>query len=457
MRESRMRPMLKWIVFIAALAASLTAASSSPALAGDRVVTLREALQCSLKDNPEIRAFREAVLGQRENIGIARSLLLPKLNFEERFMRTNNPTYAFMAKLNEQRFSQADFAISSLNSPSAVSDFQTSFSFEQPLFAPKAYIALDMAEKEVGAKGNDFERKKEEVAFRVFKTFLGVQTAKAYVGVAEKAVEDAKEHYRIAESRYDNSLGLYSDVLRARVALSSSEESLVSAQKDLEVAKRALGLMLGLTESVDVTPDRPSFQVEDIDHYYGEALSRKDLLSLEEHHKNAENALRMANAGYLPSVGLGGTYQLNDHRGPLRGEGDSWQLVAFLRWDIFDGAKREHEREKAKHKIAESAEYLDGLKKELRYKVYAAYLGVDESKKGLELARAALKSAQEGSRLVLKRYENSLSTIVDLLDVQTSLDAARADVVRKEGSYLTAIANLGFQSGTLLRQLGVED
>lgn len=457
MKKPGVSTMLKRIVFIAAVASFFTAGFFSPALAGDKVVTLKEAIQFSLKDNPEIRAFRESVLGQRENIGIARSLLLPKLNFEERFMRTNNPTYAFMAKLNEQRFSQADFDISSLNSPSPVSDFQTSFSFEQPLFAPKAYIALDMAKKESGAKDKDFERRKEDVAFRVFKTYLVVQTAKAYVGVAEKGVEDAKEHYRIAERRYDNSLGLYSDVLRAQVALSSSEESLVSAQTNLEVAKRALGLMLGLTESVDVTPERPSFQVKDIDHYYGEALSRKDLLSLEEHHRNAENALRMANAGYLPSVGLGGTYQLNDHRGPFRGEGDSWQLVAFLRWDLFDGAKREHEREKAKHKIAETAEYLDGLKKELRYKVYAAYLGVDESKKGLDLARAALKAAQEGRRLVLKRYENSLSTIVDLLDVQTSLDAARADVVRKEGAYLTAIANLGFQSGTLLRQLGVED
>ncbi|MEJ2695443.1 MAG: TolC family protein [Candidatus Sulfobium sp.] len=449
--------MYRRIVFITVLAVACNAVWFSAATWAEKTLTLTEAVQYSLKDNPGVLAFRESVLAQKEDIGIARSLMLPKLNFEERYMRTNNPTYAFMAKLNQERFSQQDFAISSLNSPSPINDFQTSFSLEQAVFAPKAYIALDMAKKEAAARGDEFDRKKEETAFRVFKTYLGVQTAKAYVGVAEKGVEDAKEHRRIAESRYRNNLGLYSDVLRAQVAMSSAEEKMVSARKNLAVAKRALGLMLGLTESVNVTDERPSFEVRNIDHYYDKSLQRKDLHSLQERYRNARNALKMANAGYLPVVGVGGTYQLNDHRSPFAGEGDSWQLVAFLRWHIFDGTRREHEREKAKHKIAETGEYLDGFRKELRFRVYDAYLGVDESKKGLELAKAALKSAEEGRRLVLKRYENSLSTIVDLLDVQTSLDAARADVVRKEGAYLTAIANLGFQSGTLLHELGVED
>jgi outer membrane protein TolC len=130
--------------------------------------------------------------------------------------------------------------------------------------------------------------------------------------------------------------------------------------------------------------------------------------------------------------------------------------VAFLRWEIFDGTRREHEKRKAIAKIAETGEYLDGLKKQLSFNVYDAYLGVDETKKGLELAKSAYQAAEEGRRLVKVRYENSLSTIVDLLDVQTSLDASRANVIEREGAYLTALANLGFQSGSILKDLGVE-
>ncbi len=443
------------LMMIRAAALLLILLCASAAAAQERVLSLREALISAETGNPELRAFERAVLGQKEDVGIARSFLLPKLFFEERFMRTNNPTYAFMAKLNQARFEQSDFAIPSLDHPPAVNDFQTGLFFEQPLFAPGAYIAVDMAMKEAAAKGEEFVRKKEDVAFRVLKYYLGVQTAKEFVGASEKAVDDAKAHLRIAESRFNAGLGLYSDKLRAEVAVLSAEEKLVSARKNLEVAKRALGLTLGLSESIDVTPERPSFDVKDREYYDRSALSRKDLKSLEARYKNAENSLKLANAGYLPTMGVGGSYQVNSHRSPFGDEGDSWQLTAFLRWQIFDGTKREHERHKAQHAIAETAEHIDGLKKQISFLVYDSYLGVDEAKKGLELAVASVKSAEEGRRLVLARYENSLSTLVDLLDVQMSLDAARAGAAEREGAYLTAIANLGFQSGTLLQDLGL--
>ena len=429
---------------------------ASGAVAQDRVLSLREALVYAGTGNPELRAFERSVLGQKEDVGIARSFLLPKLFFEERFMRTNNPTYAFMAKLNQARFEQSDFEISSLNNPQVINDFQTGLFFEQPLFVPRAYIAVDMATTEAAAKGDEFVRKKEDVAFRVLKYYFGVQTAKEFVGASEKAVDDAKAHLRTAESRFNAGLGLYSDKLRAEVAVLSAEEKLVSARKNLEVAKRALGLTLGLVESIDVTGERPSFDVKDREYYDKAALSRKDLKSLEARYRNAENSLKLANAGYLPVLGFGGSYQLNSHRSPFGDEGDSWQLTAFLRWEIFDGAKREHERHKAQQGIAETAEHIDGLKKQISFMVYDAYLGVDEAKKGLELAAASVKSAEEGRRLVLARYENSLSTMVDLLDVQMNLDAARAGVAEKEGAYLTSIANLGFQSGTILQDLGLQ-
>ncbi len=438
------------------LAAICLFAGASSALAQERVLSLQEALEYSMGGNPELRAGAESLLAQKEEIGIAGSLLLPKLNFEERFMRTNNPVYVFMSKLNEERFTMQDFAIDSLNHPQAVNDFQTALSFEQAVFAPKANIGIDIARREFAAKDDELGRKKEDVAFRVFKAYLGVQTAKSYAGAAEKGVDDAREHQRIAEARFRSNLGLLADTLRAKVALSTAEERLVSAKKNLDVAKRALGLALGLTESIDVAEARPAFEVRPIEYYYDASLSRKDLRSLERKYDNARNMLRMANAGYLPVVGVGGTYQLNDHNRPFGDQGDSWQVGAFLRWELFDGAKREHERQKAKHRIAETDEYLKGFRKELSFNVYEAFLGVEASKKGVDLANAAVESAEEGRRLVRVRYENSLSPMVDLLDAQASLDATRADAIEKESAYLTAIANLGFQSGTILKDLGVE-
>ncbi|MFZ5996559.1 MAG: TolC family protein [Nitrospirota bacterium] len=420
-------------------------------------VTLAEAIKIALERNHEIKAHQHALSAQYQDIGIARSFLLPKVIFEERFLRTNNPTYSFMAKLNQERFTTDDFAIGSLNNPKPLSDFQTSLSFEQLLFAPKANVGLGMAKLEYAAQDNDYRRKREEIAFKVSRTFLMVTTAQEYVKAARQTVEDTKEHLRIAELRYDSGLGLYSDVLRASTAVTEAEQRLVSAQKNLDVAKRALGLLLGMTEAVEAAEETVMVPLMDLSYYNNASLSRNDVRALTARFENTKKSVKLAEAGYLPIVGIGGTYQLNDHRKPIGSEGDSWQLMAFLRWELFDGTKREHERAKAKSQVAETQEHLEGLRDAVSFQVYESYLGVNEAKKNAELSQSALKTAEEGRRLVQVRYESSLSPLIDLLDAQTSLDHARASAVARENEYTTAVLNLSYQSGTILKDLKIEE
>lgn len=434
----------------------LALSQNGPALGADRVLSLKEAVQTALKDNPEIRAFEDSVGAVREDIGIARSNLLPKVTLEERFMRTTNPTYAFSSKLNQERFSQTDFAIDSLNNPSAINDFQTSISVEQPLYVRKANVGMEMAQTEYSAKLKDFSRKKEEVAYNTVKTYLMADTAKEFIKVAEKGVEDAQEHLRLAWLRYDSGLGLYSDVLRASTNLVGAQQRLVSARKNHNIAKRALSLITGLSEPVSTDGGDREFALKDLAYYDNEARSRNDIKSLETRYGNARNGVALARSGYFPMLGIGGSYQLNDHRGPFSNEGDSWQVSAFLRWNIFDGTLSSHETSKARRREAEAAEYLNGLKKAVSFKVYEAYLGVEEAQKNAEYASAGLKTAEEGERLVRVRYENSLSPIVDLLDAQTALYNARANAVMTQNDYRTAVVNLYYESGTILKEPGFE-
>lgn len=424
--------------------------------AGERPLNLKEAIGIALENNNEVRAFRSSLRAQGEDIGIARSSLLPKVTFEERFLRTTNPTYAFMAKLNQQRFEAQDFEISSLNSPNPTNDFQTTFAFEQPLFVKNAYIGLDMAKTEYSAKNEDYKRKKEEVAVRVVEAYLGVVTAGEFVRVREEAVRDAKEHLRIAELRNKAGLGLYSDVLRASTAVTEAEQRLVSARKNLAVAKRALGLLLGRDESAEVVSETPAFPMHGIEYYTAASLSRNDVKSLELRSENAKKDVRLAEAGYFPVVALGGSYQLNDPNKPFGSSGESWSVMAFLRWDLFNGMKREHERSRAKYKVAETEEYLQGLKKAVSFRVYSAYSSVEEARKNLDLSGAALKTAEEGTRLVTVRYEKSLSPLVDLLDAQVSLDSSKAGVVARENEYRMSIATLSYESGTILQDLNID-
>jgi outer membrane protein len=444
-------------VFVILILSFLALMMSEGASAAGESLTLDEAVRMAMKNNHELQAQRNAHAAKGAEIGVARSSLLPKITLEERYLRTASPAYAFMTKLSQQRIEMADFAPESLNHPAAVDDFQTAVMLEQPLFVKKANIGIDISRTEAAASEEALHRKKEEVAFKVVQYYLMAGTAGGYVAVAQRAVEDAQEHQRLAEVRYAAGLGLYSDTLRASTAVAEARQRLVSAEKNLSVAKRALGLIIGSAEAVEVAAETPALPVREIEVLRTQSLARKDVKSLELRTENARNQIKMAEAGYYPMLGVGGTYQWNDHNHPLGGEGDGWQVMAFLRWELFDGAKTKHEKIKAGYQASEAEEYLKGMKKLVSFQVDEAWLTLEEAKKNQELAQEELKTAEEGRRLVKVRYEGALSPMVDLLDAQVSFDRARANRVAKENEYKLAIFNLGYVSGTILQELQMEE
>ena len=424
--------------------------------AADEILSLHEALEKALQDNHQIIAFHNSLASQREDIGIARSSLMPKLTMEERFMRTNNPTYVFMSKLNQGRFTAQDFDVAALNDPSPESDFQTSFSVFQPLLAMQASIGIDMSETAYAAKKEEYLRKQEEIILQVAQNYFMAQMAEEYIHVAEKGVDDAKEHLRIAKVSFNNGLGLYADTLRASTAVTEAEQKLVSARKNLKIAQRSLGMLLGLEESVATSQDNFSIPLHDLEYYTSRTRERRDIQSMQHHFENARNNLRMNQAAFAPTLGVGSSYQLNDKDIPFGSDGESWQVFALFSWELFDGTKRHHEKQKARYLIEETREQLERLMDGAAFQVFESFLSVEEAQKNAELAKTSLATAEEGQRLVRLRYENSLSPLVDLLDAQVSLDQARVDVLVRKKEEQLATLKLCFESGVLFQELGVD-
>jgi len=426
------------------------------AVADEQKFSLEDAVAMALYNNDELKAFESSVSASKSDIGISRSSLLPHISIEESFVRTDNPTGVFSIKLNQQRFTESDFNLSNLNDPDPVSNFETNFSAEMPILAVQEYLKVKASKKEYQAKSEEYGWQKEVVAFNVIKSYINVQTSKEFVGVAEKALEDAKEQLRIANKRYESDIGLYSDTLRASSAVTEMEQQLVSTRKNLMVAKRELGLLMGLTESIDTYEKETEIPLYESDYYTENSELRKDIKSLELRHESAKTNVKAAEAGFIPKIGLAGNYQLNDKDLPFGSEGNSWLVAGILRWELFNGARREYERAKAKHQTTEIGQMISGLKKKVSLQVYESLLTVEESKKNIELAESSLTSAEEGTRLVQERYENSLSPFYDLLDAQVNLDRARANLVARKNEFLISVAKLSFESGTILQDIGFE-
>jgi len=203
---------------------------------------------------------------------------------------------------------------------------------------------------------------------------------------------------------------------------------------------------------VDAGDEKPRFDVEDIDVYLQAALQRQDLKALKLRHENSEKAVRLEKSAYLPEIGVGGSFQMNDHRRPFSEEGHSYLFMVSLKWHLFDANIFDRVRKaRAEARIVE--EQLSGFEKEIHFKVHEAYLKVQERDRNLIFTKTSVEKAEEALRIVRLAYENDHAPLVDLLDTQMMLDRSRAKVVEAENDYLTAIAGLFYQSGLLMEKL----
>ncbi|MSN25164.1 MAG: TolC family protein [Geobacter sp.] len=420
-------------------------------------LTVKDAISMSLEKNHLVKAAGYNAAAARKGIEIVRSNYYPALSFEETLTASNAPTQTFMMKLDEARFSQDDFKISNLNHPSVWQDFKTTLSVQQPIYLPSLSPLSKIASKEAEKSELEFELARQNTAFQVFHQYLDVQKSEAQFKAAEKAVAEARENLRLATVRTAAGVGLRSDELRGRTHLSQVEQQLITAGNNLALAKLRLGITVGVPDDYqfDVTKELgnispPASNAESVNLAL---TARADLKKSQVEIEKADSAVKLANSGYLPSLGAFASYQLNSKNVPFGADNDAWIAGISLKWDLFDGYRSGSERAKAIAERSAAQELLESRTNDVRYQLKESYLRREETGKRLEVARYAVSDAEETVRLIGKRFENSLATMLELLDAQTALNQARANLVDTEANYILAGGRIYYSAGTFLKEM----
>ena len=112
---------------------TVVAFGAAPLLAQD-ALTLRQAVDLALHSNPLTAATDAGEKEAEARIRQAQSGYLPRLQFSESVQRGNNPVFVFSSLLTQRQFSDANFAIGTLNRPDAMNNYQSQFAVEQVLF-----------------------------------------------------------------------------------------------------------------------------------------------------------------------------------------------------------------------------------------------------------------------------------------------------------------------------------
>ena len=417
-------------------------------------LTLSQAVSMALEKNPLHKAAladtRISVAAVRES----KAPLFPKIMFGENVTRGNNPVFAFGSKLNQQRFTAADFALNKLNFPTPLTNWSSRFSGQWSLFdGLQSWYGVKRANLAQQASDQQLDRTDQELVYQVVQAYYGVLLAQKQWEVAQDGVKTAEATEASSRARVESGLAVQSDLLSAQVATASRKQELIQAQNALALARTQLALALGMPSDTEYEPQQslhdrslPPAKVQELET---QALEqRPDLKRLDLGYEAQSKSITMAKGAFAPRLNVFGSWE-TDSPSPGWNGGSNWIAGAELQFDLFDGdSKRAHlAREKATRDriVAMRDAARDGVRLEVR----KAYYDYDAARQQVEVARGAVAQAEESLRINRNRYEGGLTTISDLLRVEEAAHRAQADYWQAVYRVQTSYAGVELATGTL--------
>jgi outer membrane protein len=430
-------------------------ALAGPPLLAQEALTLRQAVDLALHSNPLAAA---ADAGEREaeaRIHEARSGYLPHLQFSESLQRSNNPVFVFSSLITQHQFSEANFAIDSLNRPNAMNNHQSQLTVEQVVVdARQTSRSVEAARFTRQIAGEDTRRSHSDITLNVLRAYFGVTLAEKSLGVARQSVESAQADLERAESIYKSGRSTQADVLALRVHLAAMREEQIHASNDLAVARATLNDALGvsldrrfeLTTPLESGAGAPEGTLEGYRRLAAE--DRPEMRQAELAQRLARTQRQIAAATYWPQVAFQGIVEADRQNFFSKG-GANWFTSVTLRWNLWNGGETKARVEQAR--FAESA--AEALRKRaasaIHLEVRKAYLDLSAAAQRVEVASAAAAEADEAHRIIQNRHEAGLITVTELLRSEVALAAARTRRLAAVYDYRVAAAALEHAAGTL--------
>jgi outer membrane protein TolC len=368
-------------------------------------LTLRQAIERALRDNPRVLDEVQELERARAQTQQTRSAALPTL--------TGNATYT--------RFSYAISFPTGTGGNETVQQanaFGANITAAVPLLAPKAWVKWSQArdaEKLTTLNVGDIKR---QVAVTVSSAYLAILSQRLQVDLEVRARDTAKLHADYTHTRLAGGMGSRLDDVRAQQELESDEQLVVSARLALERAQETLGVLVAAETPVDAG-EEPELATIDASQAQQDAPKlRLDLLALDARKVLASKIVREDWADYVPALTATFapifTYPATAFTAPQW----SWQFQLLLTVPFYDGGLRYGLARERKALVREAAIDQEAALRQTRSDLRIGDTAVRKTDEALQRARAAAKLAHEAVTIADLAYHAGATTNIELIDAE---------------------------------------
>ena len=403
-------------------------------------LTLKQAVDLALKENPQVQIAVLNLAESREDRTIARSGLLPQadLRVSESAVRENL----------EALFGKPFPGLPQHIGPFAI--FQAGPGFSFPILDLTAFRRWQSASHEVLATGHDSEDVREQTVLLVVSQYLGSMQASANVTAAQSRVELAQALYEQAKDLQQHGVGTGLDTLRAQVELQNQQQRLIEFQTALKTSLYGLARLLSVDPNQPLElADQPSFFATPGfpgDTSLGQAYAaRPEMLALAERQREAEFARKQAGEERLPTLSVNGNWAYQGLSAPTAIP--SYTYAATVDVPLVTSGRIHAQIARSDLELKKIDQRRQDLKNQIALEVKTAVAQLDSARHEVDVANLGVTLAKQEVDQARDRFAAGVANNIEVIQAQDALERASNNQISALYAYNQSRADLARATG----------
>ncbi|MFA8356915.1 TolC family protein [Burkholderia ubonensis] len=405
-----------------------------------RPLSLADAVDLGLCNNPQIRVAWTAIKIQAANVGEARSAYLPTaaLTLSRLHTTTEYPGHPYAATYANGHTANA--------------------SVTWRLFDFGARAAnREVANRSLDAALASHDATLQKVMSSVVKGYFDAQTAKAMLAARTESTGLAQETFDATVARQRMGVAAQSDVLQAATALAKARLAEQQARADERSSQATLLYALGIDPSKSLQLGEPAYAnnqstVEDLKYWFDAAAERHPaIVAAKAQWEAAQAKVKATRAEGLPTIDLTGNFYQNGYPNqglqPVRSNVTTVGLTLTI--PLFEGFSREYRVSSAQAAAEQSEGQFEDATHQVLTDVIKAHASAVSAATNLQSSEDLMRAAEASFESSRRRYKRGAADILELLSVQSAFADAKTERVRSIANWNSTRLNLAAAAGVL--------
>ncbi|MDR3561356.1 MAG: TolC family protein [Negativicutes bacterium] len=285
--------------------------------------------------------------------------------------------------------------------------------------------------------------------------YFNVLQTRNLVEVSRQSVDDFAGHLKNVQAQLDAGTVALNDVLQTQVQLANAQDGLIKARNNYDLAVANLNNIVGLPLDSEIKL-KGDFKYEQyplqLDSCVQYALvNRPEMAQAEANTRVAQDQVKVARSGSLPSVGFNAAngWQANNFPGT---QNSNWSASLTASLELFDSGLVKSEVKQAEYGVTTSQEQARQIRDNISLQVRQAFLSMKEAEKRIDTSKVAVNQADEDLRMTEVRYEAGVGTNLDVIDAELALTQAKTNYIQALYDYNSGKAQLDQAMGVPVKQ-----